>query len=78
MGTMIHVCPNEPKFDFDANTVTQRIYAEAVNMQDEAIVSACIRAAKEAGITDLFLIDRQFVIDALIEKMEREKEDPDA
>lgn len=76
MNTMIYLHPKEPEFDFDTYTMTQRICAEAVELQDEVIVSACIRAAREAGITDLFLIDRQFVLDALREKIEREKEDP--
>lgn len=75
-----HVCPNEPAFDLDAYTFTQRICAEVLEIQDTAIVNACIKAAKEAGITDLYLIDKRFVIAALLEKIEREsaKEDDHA
>lgn len=69
---MIHVCPNEPDYDFQALTLTERICAEAVDIQNEAIVAACIRAAREAGITQLYLLDKQFVAEAIREKIERE------
>ena len=69
---MIHVCPNEPDFDLQFFTVTERICAEAVDIQNEAIVAACIRAAREAGITQLYLLDKQFVAEAIREKIERE------
>ena len=46
--------------------------AKLTDMKNEAIVQECIKAANEAGITDLFLLDRQFVLDAIREKKERE------
>ena len=46
--------------------------AKLIDMKNEAIVQECIKAANEAGITDLFLLDKQFIIDAIREKMERE------
>ena len=73
-NTMIHVCPSEPEFDFSTFTITQRICAEAVETENTAIVEACIRAAKEAGVTDLYLLDKQFVVEAIKEKIEREFE----
>ena len=73
-NTMIHVCPSEPEFDFSTFTITQRICAEAVETENTAIVEACIRAAKEAGGTDLYLLDKQFVVEAIKEKIEREFE----
>lgn len=73
-----HYHLREPELDFELNTITQRIYTEVVDMYDDAIVQACVRAAKEAGLTDLVLLDKRFVLEALIEKMEREKEDHDA
>lgn len=69
----VHFELNPSELDFDTNTFTQRILAHTLDMQEDAIVQACIRTAKDAGITDLFLIDKQFVIDALREKIEREK-----
>lgn len=48
-----------------------KIKAKVINMADEAIYSAIIEEAKEAGITDLFLIDREFVLTALTNEMER-------
>lgn len=77
---MIHTCPNEPDYDFRAFTVTERICAEVVDTQNKAIVAACIRAAEKAGITQLYLLDKQFVTEAIWEKVTREmaKEDDDA
>lgn len=77
-NTMIHVCPNEPDYDFDAYTMIQRISAKAVDLQNEVIVAACIEAAKEAGVTDLYLLDKQFVAEAIQEKIEREMEKEDS
>ena len=64
----------ELKVNLERNTFTlvDRICAEVVNIQEDAIVQACIRFAKDAGITDLFLIDEKFVKDALIEKITRD------
>lgn len=70
---MLHFSLNMPEFDFDTNTLIQRICAHALDMQEDAVVQACVRTAEEAGITDLYLIDKQFVIDALMEKIKREE-----
>lgn len=57
----------------------ERIKAKAVERAamdfDNAIHKACIEAAREAGITELILVDKQFVADAIREKLERMKED---
>lgn len=76
-ATMIHIHPKEPEYDFTTFTMTQEISAMAIDLQNAAIVAACIQAAKEAGITELFLLDKQFVAEAIREKIEREiaKED---
>ena len=50
----------------------KRIYAEVIDMTDEAIYDAVIRMGKRLGITDLYLMDGKFVADALREKFERE------
>lgn len=66
----IHDCLNYDPFKdlFERNTKFQ---AKMIDMADEAIYSAIIEEAKEAGITDLFLIDREFVLTALTNEMER-------
>lgn len=66
---------NEPELNFDNGiyTVTQRIFADCIDMENEAIVAAVVRAAKEVGFTEIFLLDKKFVLDALtaaVEKME--------
>ena len=54
--------------------ITYKIAAKAVEMREQAIVDEAVRVAKEAGVNELFLMDRQFVIDALVEKKQRERE----
>lgn len=48
-----------------------QLAARVMEMSDEVIVNACVDAAREAGITDLYMLDKKFVIDALTEKLER-------
>ena len=43
---------------------------KAVEMQDEMIVKECVDAAKELGITHMTLVDKQFVLDAIREKLD--------
>lgn len=45
--------------------------AEVVDLQNQVMVDACIKAARNAGVNDLYLMDRQFVLDALFEKIHR-------
>lgn len=57
----------------------QAIAVERAAMElDNAICKACIESAREAGITELFLVDKQFVADAIREKLERMNEDETA
>lgn len=53
--------------------IQQKIVAKVVDMTNEAIIQAVISAAKEAGITDLYLLDKKFVLEALMEKRDRER-----
>lgn len=50
-----------------------KIKAEVINMADQAIYSAIIDEAKKSGITDLYLIDKEFVVSALTNEMERRR-----
>ena len=62
---------SEPEIHDNQAKITHRIYADVVDMTNNAIVDACVKAARQAGINDLYLLDKQFVLDALREKIER-------
>lgn len=49
------------------------ISATVADMTDNAVYNAIIRSAQESGVTDLYLMDKKFVADALREKLDREK-----
>ena len=50
----------------------KKIQAAAIDMTDNLVVQAITQAAKEEGVTDLYLIDKKFAADAIKEKLERE------
>lgn len=52
--------------------VRKNISVQVANMLDNEIMTAIANLARESGITDLFVLDKKFVLDALKEKMERE------
>ena len=54
---------------------TTRLYADVVDMTNNAIVDACVKAARQAGINDVYLLDKQFVLDAIREKIERTRQE---
>ena len=58
---------NEPKINFIDGSlkIREKIVAQCVEMADEAIVKAVIDCAKENGITQLYLLDKDFVVTAL-------------
>lgn len=62
----------KPLFTNKGCSYTRKIMAACVDNTEEAIMEACIACAEKEGVTDLYLIDRQFVIDALREKKARE------
>ena len=43
----------------------QKVAAEVINMHEDAVVNAVIKFAIEEGITDLYLLDKEFVKEAL-------------
>lgn len=51
-------------------TVTQKLVAEVVDRTDEVLIQAIIAEAERSGVSDLYLIDRQFVLEALQLKRE--------
>lgn len=68
-----HFNLNAPEIKFEDNIfkIQQKIYVECADMKEQALLDAIIRAAREAGITELFLLDKQFVTDALAVAIEK-------
>lgn len=69
---------NPPTQELDPSglcLVTERLFAQVVDAKDRVIVNAVVEAARDAGISELYLIDRDFVISAITEKLERMKEE---
>lgn len=58
-------------------TMTEKLVVQAVDRREQAITDEIIRVAKEAGVTELYLLDKQFIVEAIKEKMEREREKND-
>lgn len=50
----------------------KNISVQVANMLDNEIMTTIVNLARENGITDLFVLDKKFVLDALKEKLERE------
>lgn len=82
IGQHINLKPMEPMLTYSEREkaflpnptieIQQKIYAEMVDMTDKVIVDAIINGAVEAGITGLYLLNKQFILDAIREKMERD------
>ena len=68
-----HYILNRMDIDFESSPmrIINKINVEVTNMMDDAIVQACINAARAEGVHDLFLLDKKFVLDALWEKIQR-------
>ena len=76
-----HIHLNEPKIFHDEITQTYRcvnkLSVQINQMAETHIIQSIIDYAKEQGITDLFLINEDFVKSALLnEKARREKQKP--
>lgn len=50
-----------------------KVAAVVEDSTDAAIVAAILAAARAEEVTDLYLIDKTFILDAIREKLEREK-----
>ena len=55
-------------------SIQSKIYVDMINRHEAAIYEAIVKEAKEAGINDLYLLDKEFIISAIREKIEREME----
>lgn len=54
--------------------ITFDVRAAVIDTMDDAIVSEVIQKAIADGVAELYLLDREFVLDALREKIERERD----
>ena len=63
---------NDPVVDVSEMTVTFHFAAEVCDMADNAIRDAIVDAAQKAGITELYLLDKTFILEAIRDKL-REK-----
>lgn len=59
--------------DGDVLKIEQNIRVQMQENFDKAIVDEIIRGAKEQGITDMVLLDKEFIMEALKEKADREE-----
>lgn len=64
------------EFDMTNPYTIKSISAVVADMTDNAVYNAIIRSAQDSGVTDLYLMDKKFVADALREKLERENPKP--
>ena len=59
---------------FDDYKIRKDIVTQIVDMTDKVILEAIIEFAKSAGITDLYLLDKEFIKTALKREIARRKE----
>lgn len=64
--------PHEIKFTDPGLIAVRNVGIQFASMLDDELMNSVINLAKENGITDLVVLDKKFVLDALREKMERE------
>lgn len=65
---------NDPIVDTSEMTVTFHFAAEVCDLADDAIVGAVVDAAQKAGITQLYLLDKDFISEAIREKLAKIEE----
>ena len=61
------------KINFERSEFTVRVAAKIADMTDNAIINSIISFAEQEGITDLYLLDEEFVKIALLKEIERRK-----
>lgn len=59
----------------NTNDLVYKFAAEVIDMQNEKIVEAIRDAARQAGISELVLIDKDFIIRAIQHELEREEKE---
>lgn len=63
--------------DNPIHTITEKILASLVDKEDEVIVQAITEYAKEEGFTELILIDKEFIRDAIKKQIRTALEPPE-
>lgn len=53
-------------------TMTKKMVVEFAKSTDQALINAIIARAKAEGVTDLYILDDEFILAAIREKIERE------
>lgn len=61
------------QFDGTMVELPGKVAAVVEDATDAAIVAAILAAARAEGVTDLYLIDKTFILDAIREKKQKEK-----
>lgn len=56
-------------------SVSRKISAQVMDMTDKVLMGSIISAAREEGVNDLFLIDKEFIITAIKNELARRQED---
>lgn len=76
MDKLMHYVFPRDQLQLDGTMVELRckIAAVVVDTTEKAVVQAIIEAARAEGVTDLYLLDKAFILDAIREKLEREKQ----
>lgn len=64
------------QIDGTTATLHAKVAAIVEDATDAAIVGAILEAARAEEVTDLYLLDKTFILDALREKLERENPKP--
>ena len=63
----------EPEWGDSLLKYVDNFMVQVIDMKDKAIVDAIIRTATEEGVGEIVLIDKKFVLEAIKEKLERER-----
>lgn len=72
----LHLMQAEKDNQLGHQYTVANIAAQVSDMTDTVVTEAIIHAAADAGVTDLYLIDKAFIQEAIQEKLEREDPQP--
>lgn len=66
--------PKNVDIDFTSpvESITFKIMAEVTDLKDKAMVDAIIKTCESEGVSELYLLDKKFILEAINEKLERE------
>ena len=64
-------CSIEFTDDMNIATLSRKIHASVMDQVDDTILKTIINCAKEEGVDDLYLLDKEFVMSAIKHELER-------